>query len=41
MKYLLILILLMGCTKRIKKDPDYEKTVLPIDVAKELLKNKD
>jgi hypothetical protein len=31
----------MGCTKGIKKDSSYEKTVLPVDAAKELLKHKD
>ncbi len=38
MKYLLILALLMGCTKGIKKGSDYEKTVLPVDAAKDILK---
>lgn len=37
MKYLLLLMLLTSC-KNIKKDSSYEKTVLPVDAAKDILK---
>jgi len=40
MKYLLLLMLLTSC-KNIKKDSSYEKTVLPVDAAKEILNHKD
>lgn len=41
MKYLLLLMLLTSCTKNIKKDSSYEKTVLPIDAAKEALNHRN